>query len=116
MPQRAPRAIPQGGSRHSDRDRLRERRATGVGRLYDSAQWRKRTVRRVLARDPLCKIAKLCDGRGPSTDVDHIVSAELYVAQHGGDERFFFDETNLQGACHADHTAKTSRERDAGRG
>jgi 5-methylcytosine-specific restriction endonuclease McrA len=116
MPTRAPRAIPQGGPRHSDRDRLRQRRAEGLGRLYDSAQWRRRTVPHVLARDPLCKIAHLCQGCDPSTDVDHIIAAEVYVEQHGGDERFFFDETNLQGCCHADHTAKTSRERDARKG
>jgi 5-methylcytosine-specific restriction protein A len=61
----------------------------------------------VLARDPLCKIAKICGGTAASTDADHIVPAEQYVAQHGGDERYFFDVSNLQGACHADHTAKT---------
>jgi 5-methylcytosine-specific restriction endonuclease McrA len=73
-------------------------------------------VPRIRARDPLCKIAELCEGREPSTDVDHIIPAEQYVAQHGGDERFFYDESNLQGVCHADHTAKTTRERDARKG
>jgi len=53
-------------------------------------------------------IAKLCGGAAPSTDADHIVPAAKYIAQHNGDERFFFDMNNLQGACHADHTAKTS--------
>jgi hypothetical protein len=56
----------------------------------------------------MCKIAKLCGGMAPSTDADHIVPAAKYIAQHHGDERFFFDMSNLQGACHADHTAKTS--------
>jgi hypothetical protein len=37
------------------------------------------------------------------------VPAEKYVAQHDGDQRRFFDLSNLQGACHADHTAKTGR-------
>ena len=31
---------------------------------------------------------------------------------HNGDARYFFDEANLQGACHADHTAKTCHERN----
>jgi hypothetical protein len=106
MPFRAPIAK-RPGSEHSNRDRLRRRRREGLGRLYDSAQWRNRTQPFVLARDPICKIAKLCDGTAPSTDADHVVPAELYVAQHGGDQRRFFDVNNLQGACHADHTAKT---------
>lgn len=109
MPNRAPRAIPQGKNPNADRDRLRRRRAVGLGRLYDSAQWRHRTAPRILARDPMCKVAVLCGGRAPSTDVDHIIPAEGYVAMHGGDACYFFDENNLQGACHADHTAKTAR-------
>ncbi len=106
MPNRAPIAK-RPGAATSDRDRLRRRRAEGLGRLYDSPQWRRRTRPFVLARDPLCKIAKICGGTAASTDADHIVPAEQYVAQHGGDERYFFDVSNLQGACHADHTAKT---------
>jgi hypothetical protein len=106
MPHRAP--IAQGNvDPHADRDRLRRRRE-GVGRLYDSVQWRQRTRPFVLSRDPFCKIAKLCGGNALSTDVDHVVPAEKYVAQHNGDWRFFFDLNNLQGACHADHTAKTA--------
>ena len=57
----------------------------------------------------MCKIAKLCGGNAPSTDVDHIIKAAVYIAQHGGDWRRFFDRSNLQGACKADHTAKTAR-------
>jgi 5-methylcytosine-specific restriction protein A len=106
MPNRAPIAK-RPGSEHGDRDRLRRRRESGLGRLYDSVQWRKRTRPYVLARDPICKIAKLCGGHAASTDADHVIPAEQYVAQHGGDERYFFDTNNLQGTCHADHTAKT---------
>jgi 5-methylcytosine-specific restriction endonuclease McrA len=36
--------------------------------------------------------------------------AELYIAQHGGDETFFFDPDNLQGACRACHSHKTNLE------
>jgi len=57
----------------------------------------------------MCKIAILCEGRGASTDADHVIPAEQYVAQHNGDVRYFFDENNLQGACHRDHAAKTAR-------
>lgn len=106
MPWRAPVAKP-AGSENAARDRERARRAGGLRRLYDTAQWRKRTQPAVLQRDPMCRIGKLCGGNAPSTDADHILPAEKYVAQHGGDERRFFDLANLQGACHADHTAKT---------
>jgi 5-methylcytosine-specific restriction protein A len=106
MPQRAAIAkTPRFGS--DARDRERQRRAAGLRRLYDSAQWRRRTQPFVLARDPMCKIAKLCGGNAPSTDADHVIPAEEYVRQHGGDFRYFFDVSNLQGSCHADHTAKT---------
>ena len=57
----------------------------------------------------MCKIAKLCGGNAPSTDVDHVIPAAKFIAQHNGDYRKFFDTNNLQGACHADHTAKTAR-------
>lgn len=110
MPFRAPIAK-RPGSETAARDRERTRRADGIRRLYDSAQWRQRTRPHVLARDPLCQIAVLCGGHAPSTDVDHDVPAEIYVAQQGGDQRYFFDENNLRGACHADHTRKTSLER-----
>jgi hypothetical protein len=108
MPTRAPIAKAP-GCEHSDRDRLRRRRREGLGRLYDSVQWRKRTQPFVLARDPICKIGTICGGHAPSTDADHIVPAAEYVKQHGGDQRYFFDLNNLQGACQADHTAKTRR-------
>jgi 5-methylcytosine-specific restriction enzyme A len=108
MPQRPPIAKPP-GSEHKARDRERQRRAGGIRRLYDSAQWRRRTQPTVLMRDPMCKIAELCGGTAPSTDADHVIPAAQYIAQHGGDERWFFDLSNLQGACHADHTHKTAR-------
>jgi Fe-S cluster biogenesis protein NfuA len=59
----------------------------------------------------MCQIADICGGNKPSTDVDHDIPAEEYVAQHGGDARYFFDDKNLQGACHACHSAKTARGR-----
>jgi hypothetical protein len=109
MPKRIPIAsTPVFGS--TDRDRHRRKRETGLGRLYDSPQWRRRTQPYILARDPFCQIAVLCGGDAASTDVDHITPAEEYVAQHGGDATYFFDERNLRGACHADHSRKTALE------
>lgn len=97
------------------RDRNALRRESGLKSLYDSSAWRGRagrggTRRFILARDPLCQIAILCQGRSPSVDVDHVILAEIYIAQHGGDESFFYDPENLRGACHADHAHKTSLE------
>lgn len=112
MPQRVPIARPRefDGNR-GDRDRLRRRRQTAIGRLYDSPHWRHRTQPYILSRDPFCQIAVLCGGHAPSTDVDHVERAEVYVAKHGGDLRYFFDEKNLRGACHADHSRKSVLER-----
>jgi hypothetical protein len=93
-----------------ERAREQRRRANGLRRLYDCAQWRRRTAPYIIARDPMCKIAILCGGNAPSTDVDHIVRAEIHIAQNGGDWAFFFDESNLQGACHACHARKTQIE------
>jgi 5-methylcytosine-specific restriction endonuclease McrA len=107
MPFRAPIAK-RPGSETSARDRERARRAGGLRRLYDSAQWRKRTQPAVLSRDIFCKIAKLCAGDAVSTVADHVIPAVQYVAQHNGDQRYFFDLNNLQGACAACHTWKTA--------
>jgi|GEM_PF-6206153 len=93
------------------RERERNRRAAGIRRLYDSVAWRNRTRPYILARDPLCQIGVLCGGSAPSTDIDHVIPAEQYIEMHGGDYSFFYDESNLRGACHADHTRKTSLER-----
>jgi 5-methylcytosine-specific restriction endonuclease McrA len=94
------------------RERNVLRRADGLKRLYDAWAWRgRRGARRItLARDPECQIAILCGGRALSTDVDHIIRAELYIEAHGGDQSFFYDLDNLRGACHEDHAHKTSLE------
>lgn len=94
------------------RERNERRRNDGLKRFYDSWAWRGRkgARRMVLARDPLCRIAILCEGRGLSTDVDHIIRVELYIEQHGDDVGFFFDHANLRGACHEDHAYKTALE------
>jgi 5-methylcytosine-specific restriction endonuclease McrA len=58
----------------------------------------------------MCEIGILCRGTALSNHVDHVIRAELYIAQHAGDETFFFDPDNLQGACQACHTHKTNLE------
>lgn len=75
-----------------------------VRRLYGTQRWRW-TSREVIARDPVCKECR-CE---PSTLADHVIPAQQYVAQSGGDLEAFFDLENLQGlgvACHAKKTAK----------
>jgi 5-methylcytosine-specific restriction protein A len=94
----------------SQRERSQIRRDQGLKRLYDSADWRRRTVRFILSRDPLCQLGVLCGGRAISTDVDHILRAEDYIAARGGDQAAFFDTDNLRGVCHADHSRKTMLE------
>ena len=97
-------------STRAARDREVERRKYGLKSLYDGYRWRKLTQPFILNRDPMCKIGILCEGRAASTDVDHIVRADLYIAAHGGDPIAFYDPDNLQGACHADHSHKTALE------
>src|ERR1700721_4282918 len=108
MPDRVPiPKTPRFGNNTSDRDRLRRRRSTAVGRLYDSRQWRDHTVPYIPGRDPFRKIGVLCGGDAPSTAVDHEVRAEKYVATHRGDLRSSFDSNNLRGAGDASPTHKT---------
>ena len=114
--------LAQPGSRHCEahqldnrdvrasRDRNQQRRDSGLKKFYDSKHWRKATVPVVLLEEPLCQLAVLCEGRAPSTDVDHIIRAEVYIAQHGGDPLRFYDRNNLRGVCHADHSRKTAME------
>jgi len=113
------RTVPEGGrfckdhlaaANQSDRLRSRNRRESELKSLYDTRRWREYTRPGVLARDPLCRIGILCHGMAPSTDVDHKVRAEIYIAQNGGDEMFFFDEKNLRGGCHECHAHKTALE------
>jgi 5-methylcytosine-specific restriction enzyme A len=92
------------------REREAVRRSSGLKSLYDSTAWRVRMRRYILGRDPLCQIAVLCLGRAFSTDLDHIIRAELYIEMHGGEAEYFFDPENVRGACHADHSRKTGLE------
>jgi 5-methylcytosine-specific restriction endonuclease McrA len=94
--------------RHQGADAARERtyRDPGLQRLYKTRAWAQ-TRAAVLARDEQCT-ATLPNGSRCtrlSTDVHHVVRAEVWLAQ-GGD---FCDMDNLAGVCrecHSRHTAK----------
>ena len=92
------------------RERNARCREFGLKRFYDSKHWRKYTVPAVLLDHPLCRIAVLCQGHAPSTEVDHIVRAEVWIANHDGNPLSFYNRENLRGACHADHSRKTALE------
>jgi 5-methylcytosine-specific restriction protein A len=83
----------------------KERNSDPVRSLYRSARWVS-TRAYVLKRDPICKIGIKCvekhGRRMPSTDADH--------KRRARDVADFFDVTNLQGTCHADHSYKTASE------
>jgi len=76
-----------------------------IRKLYKTPAWKK-TRLQILFRDPICKTCNLA----PSTIADHIISARKYIADHGGDFRFFFDEENLGGKCKRCHDSKTAVE------
>jgi 5-methylcytosine-specific restriction endonuclease McrA len=83
-----------------------------IRKLYQTKLWR--TVRRVvLARDPFCSLCpEIPDSpaQALSTVVHHVIAARKHIAQHGGDVSYFYDESNLQGACKPCHDALTARE------
>lgn len=94
---------------------LNRRRNDPFRKLYNCVRWY--SVRAlVLARDIMCQSGKLCMNPDTgvaafSTEVDHIVPARVWVAQHGGDMNSFYDESNLQGLCARCHKSKTRAER-----
>jgi 5-methylcytosine-specific restriction enzyme A len=73
-----------------------------VRHLYRTERWIA-LRREVLREEPFCQPC-LEDGFGavPNRHVDHKVP-------HRGDLVLFWDRTNLQGLCHAHHSAKTGR-------
>jgi len=83
-----------------------EYRDNALRKLYRTRRWRL-TRAQVLHDDPIC--AHVEGGRRCpwlATNVHHVIRAEIWVAR-GGD---FFDPANLQGLCHAHHSAETARE------
>jgi len=90
---------------HAEIRRLeRQERVEALGsahsRGYDSTHRKWREL--VLHRDPLCRIARLCDGTARSTEADHIVPIRAGGAR--------FDLANGQGCCKPCHASKTAIE------
>jgi 5-methylcytosine-specific restriction endonuclease McrA len=104
MPARAFR--PYAFNRPAAQAKINLRRADDpIRKLYKTKTWRA-TRLVVLFRDPVCK---LCD-QAPSTICDHVISARKYLADHGVELHYFFDESNLQGVCQPCHDGKTAVE------
>ncbi len=83
------------------------RKRNELRKLYWTKLWRVHTRNAVLSRDPVCKHVENGIGcQRLSTDVDHIIDAEVFVAQ-GGD---FYDPDNLRGLCHSHHSRRTARD------
>jgi 5-methylcytosine-specific restriction protein A len=59
--------------------------------LYCTAAWRNARARQ-LAREPLCRLCRERSRIVAANVVDHI-------EPHKGDEKLFFDESNLQSLC-----------------
>ena len=103
MPKRAPKGCPRPGCPHVLPCPVHRANtwAEGAPGRRMPPHWQ-RTRRRILARDPVCRIAgPACSGS--SSEVDHVVP--------GGGEH----DTNLQGVCAACHRAKTQAEALAAR-
>jgi 5-methylcytosine-specific restriction protein A len=85
-------------------------RMRGSATLRGYGRHWQRLRKMILARDPICKIAKLCVGDypgalpAPSTVVDHIIPK-----RSGGTD----SPDNLQGSCKTDHDHKTRTEDSA---
>lgn len=100
----APRLVTAAPASEAERSRMRD--ATQVWRAwYKTARWR-RLRWSVLLRDAFtCRKCGRIEGETSLLVADHIVP-------HRGEERLFWDETNLQCLCKACHdTIKQSEER-----
>jgi predicted Zn-ribbon and HTH transcriptional regulator len=82
--------------------------------LSDRKLWRVHVRPAVLRR-----CGYICERRingtrctNPADHVHHQIAAVLYIEQHGGDEDFYFDESNLRGVCSSCHTWLTAQERE----
>ena len=96
-------------TKHAAQPEQRQRGA--LRKLYWRKLWRVTMRNIVLTRDAQC--THIENGtRCPrlATDIDHVIEAEQWVAQHGGEEMSFFDANNLRGLCHSHHSKRTALE------
>jgi len=83
-----------------ERERSRARREATKG-VYKTKMWQRRRMQ-VFSRDPLCADGRVCGGKAPSMEVDHVIPLD-----QGGDR---YAMSNLRGTCSACHHAKTAQE------
>lgn len=100
-----------GRSEGDEKARLRERDQNVNWRgLYKTERWRKLRQQILLRDNYTCRQTKvLCIGRYPAPNspvVDHI-------EQHHGDERLFWDESNLQTVSKAFHDSEKQKQERA---
>jgi 5-methylcytosine-specific restriction enzyme A len=101
--------MPDRPRRNKDRPKPQPKLKPAGGRLYDRQDWRgKKGLRQATLREqPLC-VQCLKEGRlVPAVHADH-------VKDHNGNEAAFYGN-ELQGLCHACHSAKTAREHGRGK-
>lgn len=74
--------------------------------LYDTARWKRMRLNQ-LRDEPLCRMCKQRHRVKAATVADH-------VTPHKGDERLFFDASNLQSLCSDCHTVSKARQEHRG--
>lgn len=98
--------------RNTKQERERSYAKNPLKRLFGRKAW-KQTRMLVLANDPICVFIEPNTGvRCPrlATDVHHKVQADVWIAQHEGNEMSFYDRDNLEGLCHGHHSTYTAHE------
>ncbi len=86
--------------REYERARSARRRETTKG-IFKTKRWALRR-KQVFERDPFCADGRVCGGKKPSVEVDHVVPLD-----QGGDP---YRLDGLQGICRDCHEAKTAEE------
>jgi 5-methylcytosine-specific restriction protein A len=86
---------------HAPRARLTQLDYKKVHRWYVSTRWL-RLRAEVLQLEPFCRACRASGRKVLTVDIDHI-------RKHDGDDRLFWDRSNLQGLCKRCHTIKTTR-------
>ena len=94
-------ALTTGGRCAAHRLKESDRPNVDVRAWYRTPRWAQLRAS-VLAEQPWCPECSALGRRVHTTDCDHIVP-------HRGDARLFWSRGNLQGKCHAHHSAKTGR-------
>lgn len=83
------------GHNQMDRGVTRSHQASKYRRLYSTARWKALRLMQ-LAAHPLCRMCLDAGSTSLATVADHI-------RPHRGDERLFFDPSNLQSLCKRCH-------------